>query len=187
MAKTTARYTYTAGIPAARIADVIVGAMERAGVDGRQLAAGVGVSRRVARRWAKAAEIPADHEIDSIAKACGADVVELFPHRDVVELDTISQTMRVGSEAVGVALLENDAVLTSYVDLVRIQRGLAPEDEIGLRQEDVEALADSLDLTDMELESRLVRIVGLSRHRAHDVRQAMIRARLAHPSNRPPA
>jgi Helix-turn-helix domain len=182
MARAEPTYAYTESIPAPRVAAVVHQARAGAGIDGRELAKAIGISRRTLRRWEQGSEIPSDDEIDRLADACRVDPLSLFPARDAVELDHTSGLMRVGAETVGVALLDNDSVLSSYVHLVRRQRDLRAHDPIRLRQEDVESLADALDLSDSQLTRRLIRIMGMSGEQAAHVRDRMLERRLQHPS-----
>ena len=182
MAHAEATYAYTESIPAARVANVVQTTRAAAGHDEKALARALGVSRRTVRRWQNGAEIPSDEEIDRLAEACKIDPASLFPRRDPVELDHLSGLMRVGSETVGVALLDNDAVLLSYVQLVRRQRDMRASDPVRLRQEDVEELADALDLSDAQLARRLVRIMGMTAEQAEYVRDRMLERRSRHPS-----
>jgi transcriptional regulator with XRE-family HTH domain len=182
MARALATYVYTENIPAPRVGAVVQKAREMAGLDHGRLAKALGITKRTLRRWEQGAEIPSDDEIDRLADACRVDPVSLFPARDIVELDHSSGLMRVGMETVGVALLDNDAVLSSYVQLVRRQRDLRAHDPIRLRQEDVESMADALDLSDTQLTRRLIRIMGMTGEQAAAVRDRMLERRMQHPS-----
>jgi hypothetical protein len=78
-------------------------------------------------------------------------------------------------------MLDNDTVLGAYIGMVRRQRGLRPDQDVKVRQEDLEALSEALDLDDDELEERLVRVIGMSRTQAAAVRAQLLRRRLAVP------
>jgi transcriptional regulator with XRE-family HTH domain len=182
MAHAHATYAYTENIPAPRIASVVQATRLSVGYDERTLAKVLGISRRTLRRWEDGTQIPSDVDIDKLAEACRLDPVSMFPLRDSVEFDHESGLMRVGAETVGVALLDNDSVLLSYVQLVRRQRNMRAGDAVRLRQEDVEALADALDLSDAQLTRRLIRLMGMTQEQAEHVRDRMLERRMQHPS-----
>lgn len=161
MSGTTARYSLTQGIPAARIGWLIAEARSAAGFTQDDLATRAGVKRRLVKRWEKGAQIPNDEEIVAIARACEIGVGNLLPPRDTVEFDRAARSLRVGGAVVSVTDVHNEAVLATYVQLVRQQRGLADDASFDIRHEDVDALAGTLDLEDTELQQRLVSIVGL--------------------------
>lgn len=161
MSGTTARYSLTQGIPAARIGWLVAEARSGAGLTQEDLATKAGVKRRLVKRWEKGAQIPNDDEILAIARGCEIGVGNLLPPRDTVEFDRVARSLRVGGAVVSVADVHNEAVLSTYVQLVRQQRGLADGAPFDIRHEDVDALAGTLDLEDDELEARLVSIVGL--------------------------
>lgn len=161
MSGTTARYSLTQGIPAARIGWLIAEARSGAGLTQDDLAARADVKRRLVKRWEKGAQIPNDDEIVAIARACEIGVGNLLPPRDTVEFDRTARSLRVGGAVVSVADVHNEAVLSTYVQLVRQQRGLAEGATFDLRHEDVDSLAGTLDLDDAELQQRLVSIVGI--------------------------
>ena len=78
-------------------------------------------------------------------------------------------------------MLDNDTVLGAYIGMVRRLRGLRPDQDVKVRQEDLEALGEALDVDDEELEERLVRVIGMSRTQAAAVRAQLLRRRLAVP------
>jgi DNA-binding XRE family transcriptional regulator len=161
MSGTTARYSLTQGIPGARIGWLVAEARSAAGLTQEDLATRTGVKRRLVKRWERGAQIPNDDEVVAIARSCEIGVGNLLPPRDTVEFDRVARSLRVGGAVVSVADVHNEAVLTTYVQLVRQQRGLAATAGFDIRHEDVDALADTLDLEDTELQQRLVAIVGL--------------------------
>jgi DNA-binding XRE family transcriptional regulator len=177
MAGTPARYSLTQGIPATRIGWLVAEARSVAGYTPDDLATRAGVRKRTVKRWEKGAQIPNDDEILAIARACEIGVGKLLPPRDTVEFDRDSRSLRVGSAVVSVADVHNEAVLTTYVQLVRQQRGLGDGAAFEIRHEDVDALAGTLDLDDDELEARLVSIVGMPAESAAGLRERMLHRR----------
>lgn len=161
MSGTTARYSLTQGIPAVRIGWLVAEARSAAGLTPDDLASRTGVKRRLVKRWEKGSQIPNDDEIVAVARALEIGVGNLLPPRDTVEFDRVARSLRVGAAVVSVADVHNEAVLTTYVQLVRQQRGLGDDASFVIRHEDVDALAGTLDLDDDELQQRLVAIVGL--------------------------
>lgn len=180
---TDARYTYTAGMPAARVGWLVARARAIAGIADRDLASTIGVPLRTVRRWERGDLVPSDDEVEAIASACGTRLTELLPRRASVAYDPATGIMRMGDQAVAMpgSMLDNDSVLAAYIGLVRRQRRLRADQDVRVRQEDLEALAEALDLDDEELEERLVRVIGLSRTQAAAVRAQLLRRRLAVP------
>jgi len=180
---TDARYTYTAGMPAARVGWLVARARAVAGIAGRDLASSLGLPLRVIRRWERGDLVPTDDEVEAIAAACGIRLTELLPRRASVSYDPSTGIMRMGDQAVALpgSMLDNDTVLGAYIGMVRRQRGLRPDQDVKVRQEDLEALSEALDLDDDELEERLVRVIGMSRTQAAAVRAQLLRRRLAVP------
>src|SRR5215207_7793395 len=176
-----ARYTCTAGIPAVRVGALIARARCAAGVSERDVALRLRVRLRTLRDWEQGEVVPTDEQIEAIADACGVRVTELLPRRDEVSYDPATGTMRLGRQAVVLPVAvrnDNDDILSAYLALVRQQRGLRPGQEVVVRTDDLEVLADALDLDDEDLEERLVGIIGLSRRQAAVVRAKLLRKRL---------
>jgi hypothetical protein len=180
---TDARYTYTAGMPAVRVGWLVARARAVAGIADRDLAASLGVPLRAVRRWERGDLVPTDDEIEAIASACGTRITELLPRRASVSYDPGTGIMRMGDQAVAMpgSMLDNDTVLGAYIGMVRRQRGLRADQDVKVRSEDLEALAEALDLDDEELEERLIRVIGMSRTQAAAVRAHLLRRRLAVP------
>ncbi len=180
---TDARYTYTAGMPAARVGWLVARARAVAGITDRDLASSLILPLRTIRRWERGDLVPTDDEVEAIAAACGIRLTELLPRRASVSYDPSTGIMRMGDQAVALpgTMLDNDTVLGAYIGMVRRQRGLRPDQDVKVRQEDLEALAEALDLDDEELEERLVRVIGMSRTQAAAVRAQLLRRRLAVP------
>jgi transcriptional regulator with XRE-family HTH domain len=180
---TDARYTYTAGMPAARVGWLVARARAVAGIADRDLASSLGVPLRTVRRWERGDLVPTDDEVEAIAAACGTRLTELLPRRASVSYDPATGIMRMGDQAVAMpgSMLDNDTVLGAYIGMVRRQRGLRADQDVKVRQEDLEALSEALDLDDDELEERLVRVIGISRTQAAAVRAQLLRRRLAVP------
>jgi transcriptional regulator with XRE-family HTH domain len=180
---TDARYTYTAGMPAERVGWLMARARTTAGATERDVAMAAGVSARVVRRWERGGGVPTDDQVEAIAAACGTRLTELLPRRAAASFDPLTGALSVGEHAATVPAsgIDNDAVLRAYVVMVRRQRGLRESDDVRLRQDDLDALAEALDLDDDDLEDRLVRLIGLSRSHAAAVRAQLLRRRLAVP------
>src|SRR4051794_37046555 len=182
MALSGARYTYTAGMPVERVGWLIARARRSAGLGERELATTVGVSQRTLRRWERGAVLPTDDEVEAIALACGLRLADLLPRRGVVELDAAARSMKVGDS---IAALPDGAtngeILGLFVSLVRAERHAPDARELRLRQEDLDVLADALDLDDRDLEAQLVEIIGLTRAEASSVRSQLLRRRLVMP------
>lgn len=57
----------------------------------------------------------------------------------------------------------NDAVLAAYVELVGLGRGAPPADLVEVRESDLDALCEALDLDAVDLREQLQAMLGLSR------------------------
>jgi transcriptional regulator with XRE-family HTH domain len=177
---TDAHYTYTAGIPATRVGALLGRARLAAGVSDRAVAGRLRVRLRTVRDWERGQIVPNDDQIDAIALACGLRVTELLPRRSVLMYDPATGVLQLGSQStlLPTAMRTNDDVLGAFLSLVRRERGVRADRDVTVRGDDLEALAEALDLDDEELEERLVRIVGLSRRQAAAVRAQLVRRRL---------
>ena len=176
------RFTLTTGVPVARVGWLIAQARINAALSERELAKHTGVRKRVVRRWESARQVPNDREVSAVASACGLDLDELLPPRDVIEFDAAAHYMRVGSASVSMTEVHNEAVLATYVSLVREQRNLKLGEVFTFRQQDLDALCDALDLEDDDLENRLVRVTGLDAEQAAEIHRKLMRRRLALPA-----
>ena len=96
---TDARYTYTAGMPAARVGWLVARARAVAGIADRDLGATLGVPLRIVRRWERGDLVPTDDEIEAIASACGTRLTELLPRRASVSYDPATGTLTVNQSA----------------------------------------------------------------------------------------
>src|SRR4051812_21805586 len=170
-------------MPAARVGWLVARARSAAGIADRDLASSLSLPLRTIRRWERGDLVPTDDEVEAIAVACGIRLTELLPRRAVVSYDPATGIMRMGDQSVALpgSMLDNDTVLSAYIGMVRRQRGLRPDQDVKIRQEDLEALGEALDLDDEELEERLVRVIGMSRSQAAAVRAQLLRRRLAVP------
>jgi transcriptional regulator with XRE-family HTH domain len=170
-------------MPAARVGWLVARARAVAGITDRDLASSLGLPLRTVRRWERGDVVPTDDEVEAIAAGCGTRLTELLPRRASVSYDRATGIMRMGDQAVALSanMVDNDSVLGAYIGMVRRVRGLRPDQDVKVRQEDLEALGDALDVDDEELEERLVRVIGMSRNQAAAVRAQLLRRRLAVP------
>lgn len=175
----------TSGLPAVRIGWNLSRLRRAKGRREREVVDHLGISVRTLRRWESGAEVPADAELLRVAELYGVGIDELLPARDLVELDVDGTTMRVGQ---AVASFDpsrgggNEAMLGTYLTLVREQRGLRADDAVKLRHEDLAVLATVLDLDDRDLEDQLMRIMGISKPKASVLRRQLLRRRLVAPA-----
>ena len=151
------------------------------GLTQRDLAGRVRVQLRTVRDWERGERVPTDDQIEAIASACGLRLTELLPRRGILSYDADTGVMRLGDGAteLSTSMRDNDDVLHAFLMLVRQQRHVGPNQDVAVRVDDLEALADALDLDDEELEERLMRIIGLNRRQAAAVRAQLLRRRLA--------
>lgn len=104
------------------------------------------------------------------------------PDRVSLHFDPQTNTITVGNLSSVVApagdAKANDAVLEHYLSLVAAARGSQLGPDLQVRAEDVEILAVLLHLDDELLEARIIRILGVDRHDASDLRARLFRQRL---------
>jgi hypothetical protein len=74
--------------------------------------------------------------------------------------------------------VSNEAVLDTYLDLVADQRSVPRDLGITLRQDDIEVLAELLDLDDTALEADLVRLLGITAPVAIEIGKSLRRQRM---------
>ena len=122
------------------------------------VARSAGLTRREVAAYERGASVPAA-DLWCIAGSCGVDVGELLAHREPLQVgaDTLSigdtvRRLRDGATT--------DEVLTGYAEMVRSLRGLGPDEPADVREADVAALADSLDASPDEVQSRLDDLLG---------------------------
>jgi hypothetical protein len=175
-----ARYMYTAGIPAARVGCLVAHARTASGLDEYDLASTVRVHVRAVRQWERGEVVPNDDQIEAIAATCGVRLTELLPSRMNLSYEPATGMMRLGDQAVVLptTMRDDDAVLGAFLGLVRRQRGLRADQDVSVREEDLDALSEALDLDDEQLEERFVRILGISRRQAATMRAQLMRRRL---------
>ncbi len=175
-----ARYMYTAGIPARRVAVMLSQARLPRGLTQRDLAVRMRVQLRTVRDWERGDRVPTDDQMEAIAQACGLQITELLPRRGVLTYDADTGVMCLGTGAtqLSTSRRDNDDVLHAFLGLVRQERHVGSNQEVAVRGDDLEALAEALDLDDEELEQRLMHILGLDRRQAAQVRARLLRRRL---------
>lgn len=150
-----------------------------AGLSRRDLARSVGVETSRVRAWERSDTVPADVQIDAIAKACGVTPDVLVPPRKRLWFDPVHGRLLVGEQEVRIdpSVLGNEGVLRCYLSMVRYERGLEPDATVTLRMDDLEVLAMALDVTDRQLEQLLVSLAGISEPSAADIRRRLVRRR----------
>lgn len=104
------------------------------------------------------------------------------PDRLALYFDRETSTITVGNVSSVVAPAAdaeaNEAVLERYLSLVAAARGSQLGPDLQVRAEDVEVLSELLHLEDGQLEARIMRILGVDRHDASDLRARLSRQRL---------
>jgi len=104
------------------------------------------------------------------------------PRRDTIRYDLSCHLLTVGQHSAIMAPSGdgdgNEAVLQTYLQLVARSRGVVLGAGMQLRYDDIEALAELLDLDDVALAARLSRMLGVSMREAKEVRSRLARHRL---------
>jgi transcriptional regulator with XRE-family HTH domain len=173
----------------ARISPERIGALLREARTDRAVAVGVvagraGIRRRQLRRWEKGDGRPSPDEIGRLAEALDLSVDGLVPPRSPVAYHVGTGTLTVGDRTAAVVRRagdadDNEAVLRTYVDAVARSRGCPPASGFALRRDDIVVLADLLDLDDVQLEARLVRLLGMTSAEAAVARGHLLGRRAA--------
>ncbi|MEY2464751.1 MAG: hypothetical protein QOH64_2889 [Acidimicrobiaceae bacterium] len=90
------------------------------------------------------------------------------------------RTLTVGDRTVVVPEVfgDNEELLRCYLALVREVRALEDPEPFELRQDDIEVLADLLDLDDADLEHRLARLLDVGAPEAAELRRRMLARRI---------
>lgn len=101
--------------------------------------------------------------------------------RREVAWDAATSTLIVGGRSTVVTCDpgDNECLLRTYLGLVAEQREVALGRGVHLRRDDIAVLAELLDLDDVDLESRLRRILHLSGKEAADLHRRLRRQRVA--------
>jgi|GEM_PF-5508729 len=96
-----------------------------------------------------------------------------------VSYDPSTRTLTVGTKSTVVPETRdgNEAMLRGYLALVAQARGTTVSSLTELRQADIEVLAELLDLDDVDLEARFVRLLGMSREVARSTRRRIAKHR----------
>lgn len=83
---------------------------------------------------------------------------------DLLSFDPAGRWLSLGSTTRQVPVEGgNDAVLRAFVDLVGLSRGVPPADLVEVRESDLDALCEALDLDATDLREQLQAVLGLSR------------------------
>lgn len=170
------------GVPAPRLGALLTAARTRAGLDVDDVAARAGVGARRLRRWERGEDLPSDDDLAAVLGVLGIDAGELVPAREPVAYDADQGLVTVGHRSAAVTPAGdgdgNEAVLRTYLGLVAEVRGTRLGAGIGLRIDDIEVLAQLLDLDDADLEARLERLLGVTPTAAGTIRALISRHRV---------
>ena len=159
-------------------------ARELAGLSTGGAARRMGVPSSALRAWENGRAAPTPHQVEVAATLYGNDLAQLWPDRSPLQhpsrpgvLVIGTETVDVGSDEVG-RRPDNHTVLVQYLAAVRRQRGLAPDERVDLRGNDVTALARVLDLDDAHLDAELQRLLDLTPTGSRMTLRAMVVASL---------
>lgn len=163
----------------ARIGELLRAARHDRAVSIEVVAHRAGVKRRELRKWEKGDGRPSVHQIANLAAALDLSVEGLVPPRHPVAYHKGTGTLTVGDRTAAVVRQAgdadgNEAVLRTYVGAVARSRGCPPARSFPLRRDDISVLAELLDLDDVDLEARLVRLLGMSAADAAEARRHLI-------------
>jgi transcriptional regulator with XRE-family HTH domain len=171
-----------ARVPARRIGELLGTARRNAGMELDLVAARAGVGARRLRRWERGDDAPTADEIERIAHTLGTSASALVPEREPVQYTPEANVITVGGRTAEITPAEdgdaNELVLDTYLQLVAEVRGVSMDRPFALRHDDIEILAELLDLDDCDLDERLARKLGVGLGAARDVRRRLSRQRM---------
>lgn len=172
-------YQLTEGMPPERVGWLISHARIDAELSPRTLARQLGVETRTLKRWERGYTLPSDAHATAIAEHCGITVDDLLPPRHVVAVDLDAGTLSIGDRVVTLDLESagNEGVLAQYLALVYESRNAVPGTYVHLRHDDIVVLASLLDLDDLELETRIVDVMGCTPEQAGAIKRRLLRHR----------
>jgi transcriptional regulator with XRE-family HTH domain len=181
-------FALTEGVPTARVGERLVQARRDAGM-GRWRASRVAqISRSNLARMERGRMRPPDGTVIALCRTYDVAVSWLVPERSGNEVVVgagrieVAGRARVLSGGTGEGEHAVEAVLGSYLAIVRELRGVGAGGVVSLRDEDLVALARSLGDTPSEIEARLVDLMKLSREEARAVRRELLKRRVAVPA-----
>jgi transcriptional regulator with XRE-family HTH domain len=181
-------FALTEGVPTGRVGERLVQARREAGM-GRWRASRVAqISRSNLVRMERGRMRPPDGTLIALCRTYDVAVSWLVPERSGNEVVVgagrieVAGRTRVLSGGDGDGERAVEAVLASYLAIVRELRGVAAGGLVSLRDEDLVALARSLGDTPSEIEARLVDLMKLSREEARAVRRELLKRRVAVPA-----
>lgn len=147
-------------------ADALRRARELAGMSERSAARRLGIPRTLLREWEAGTAVPGADDVEQAVRLYSADLNRIWPDRRPLVRDEEPGVLVVGDDRIDVVVdgvqLDNRAVLTCYLAAVRRQRGLAGDQSVELRSDDISSLASVLDLDDAELEGLLSELLELT-------------------------
>ena len=179
-------FALTEGVPTARVGERLVEARRNAGMGRWHASRAAQVSRSNLTRIERGRMRPPDGTVIALCRTYDVAVSWLVPERSGNEVVVgggrieVAGRSRMLTGADGERAVE--AVLASYLAIVRELRGVAAAGVVPLRDEDLVALARSLGDTPSEIEARLVDLMKLSREEARAVRRELLKRRVAVPA-----
>jgi transcriptional regulator with XRE-family HTH domain len=181
-------FALTEGVPTGRVGERLVQARREAGM-GRWRASRVAqISRANLVRMERGRMRPPDGTLIALCRTYDVAVSWLVPERSGNEVVVgagrieVAGRTRVLTGGHGDGERAVEAVLASYLAIVRELRGVGAGGVVSLRDEDLVALARALGDTPSEIEARLVDLMKLSREEARAVRRELLKRRVAVPA-----
>jgi hypothetical protein len=118
-----------------------------------------------------------EDEIELLAVTYGVEADSLVPPRTPVEVDRAARTLRVGEHEVSFAGADVDP-LSSYLTMIYALRDAPRGSRIPLRDEDLDALSALVGDDPVDIESRLIELMGCTRTEAKSLRVILLRRRV---------
>lgn len=151
-------------IPDARFGELLERARTERNLDLKQLAAMSGgrYSARTLRRVEEGRLPMLGFDLQSIAALYAVNLDDLVAARAAIEIDLDGRTIAAGSVHTDLESEELDAVLSRYLAVVRELRAAPGTGALPLRDDDVQTLADVLDVDEHDVAHRLGVLMGCS-------------------------
>lgn len=171
-------------LPYRRVGTLLRAARTQAGYSPRAVARATGFSKQLLAAWEHGEVGVGDDNLAKLAVLYQVSLESLAPARRGITIDRDTGTLRVGHhiEPLPKSITEPGEILERYLHLLYSLRGLKPNDQVHLRDDDLNNLADILGNTPREIERRLIDLMGISQKEATRLRRIILRRHVLTPA-----
>ncbi len=171
-------------LPYRRVGTLLRAARTQAGYSPRAVARATGFPKQLLAAWEHGEVGVGDDNLAKLAVLYQVSLESLAPARRGITIDRDTETLRVGhhTEPLPKSITEPGEILERYLHLLYSLRGLKPNDQVHLRDDDLNNLADILGNTPREIERRLIDLMGISRKEATRLRRIILRRHVLTPA-----